>query len=94
MTGITVTLVPDEVVVARYAAILSRPAFRDLEVRRERWPRAYSRRRYMEEADAILDTALDVAAATVAQYPADEPAKPAECIVCDGLGCEFCPKVA
>lgn len=87
MTGITVTLVPDEVVVVRYAGILSRSAFQDLEAKRKRWPRAYSRQRYMEEADAILDAALDQAAAAVKQYPA-------ECVVCDGLGCEHCPKVA
>lgn len=79
--------VPDDVVTIKYAGILARPLLRELAETAARYPRSYSRERVMAEADAILDAALDEAAAGVVKYPASD------CIVCDGLGCEHCPKV-
>ena len=78
------TLVPDETVRIKMAGIEARPALRDLADKARRWPQSYSRERVMEEADAILDAALDKASRALAQ---------ADCIVCDGEGggrCEFC----
>lgn len=86
----TTNIVPDEVVVVRYAGILARPAMRELAAMKVKYPRSYSRERVMEEADRILDMCLDNAATVVAQYPADEARA---CIVCDGRGCEFCAAV-
>lgn len=82
-------IVPDEVVIVRYAAILARDSMRELAAMREKYPRSYSRERVMEEADRILDMCLDNAATVVAEYPVE--ADP--CIVCDGRGCEFCAAV-
>jgi hypothetical protein len=81
---------PDDVVTIRYAGILARPGLRELADLAARYPRSYSRDRVMAEADAILDAALDEAADGVAKFPASSMPK---CVVCDDLGCEYCPKV-
>jgi len=68
------------------AASLAKPGLAKLLADAEKYPRSYGRERIMEEADAILDYALDMAR-KVASLPAPM------CVVCDGLGCEFCAKV-
>lgn len=83
-------IVPDDVVIVRWAGILARPAMQELAAMRVKYPRSYSRERVMDEADRILDQCLDNAAAGVAEFPADEDPP---CIVCEGHGCEFCAAV-
>ena len=83
-------IVPDEVVIVRYAGILARDSMRELAAMSSKYPKSYSRERVMEEADRILDMCLDNAETVVAEYPPEE-GKP--CVVCDrtdGHSCEFC----
>lgn len=84
----TVQLVPDEIVTIKYAGILVRPPLADLVATAAKYPKSYDRERLMEEADRLLDAALDHAASGVAANPPRT-----SCVVCDGLGCEFCPSV-
>lgn len=84
----TVQLVPDEVVTVKYAAVLVRQPLRELAAMVARYPGSYDHERHMEEANRLLDAALDHAVAGVAANPPRTA-----CVVCDGLGCEFCPAV-
>lgn len=70
----------------RFAGILAQPALEALLAEARRYPASYDRERVMAEADRILDYALDKAAFVEKKRPS--------CVVCDGFGCEHCPKVA
>ena len=74
---------------ARYAGVIARPALLRLKLDAEKYPRSYGRDRVMAEADAILDAALDEAADTAVKFSVLP-----SCVVCDDLGCEFCPKAS
>jgi hypothetical protein len=84
----TVQVVTEETVTIRYAALLARAPMRELAATAKRYPGSYSRERVMEEANRFLDAALDHAVAAVAANPPRT-----SCVVCDGLGCEYCPGV-
>lgn len=86
----TITVVPQEAVRTRMAGRIASEALRELLALRDTYPRSYGRERVMEEADRILDEALDEAENVVAKFG---PSALPTCVVCDDLGCEHCPKV-
>lgn len=73
---------------ARVAASAARSELVALLELAERYPRSWGRERVMAEADLILDKALDEAEALAMKFNVLP-----KCVVCDDLGCEFCPKV-
>lgn len=64
-------LVPDETVLHKYAALQARPLLRALVADARAYPASYDHERLMMEADAILDDALDNAAAALRAYPVE-----------------------
>lgn len=83
----TIMLVSDETLRVRNAGRIAAAELRELHDLRDSYPRCYGRERFMEEADRILDAALDEADGIVGSSMLPK------CVVCDDLGCEHCPKV-